>query len=268
MARTVEQIEKTITERLSASFNLSTSAVAEWRLWVHCVAYAIHLFEVILDMFRKEIQEAADKLVVGTLTWYNNKCYEFQDGYQLEFNNSTGLLEYPVSDEQARIIKIAAVNAENGGLYFRVATTNSTGEVIPITDVQMINFKNYIDAIKFAGTRSTVISTTGDQIHYIIRVFYDPATPVAMVNEDVLESLTEFKTSQRFGGVIYRHRLLEAVTTVSGVVTAEIILLERKAMDSPVFVPVGAYSYLHAGYFNYTDDSELELVSINDGLEP
>ena len=264
MARTIEQIATSITERLKASFNLSTSSAAEWRLWVHCVAYAIHLFEIVLDVFKREMEEEAQRLVVGTLTWYNNKCYEFQNGHELVFNEVTGLLEYEVDDEKAQVVKIAAVNVENGLLYFRVGTIDKDGNVVPITDTQMVNFKNYIDAIKFAGTKSSVISTSADQIHYALRVYYNPAVPVEMVRSNILGSLAEFKVSQKFGGVIYRHRMMEAVTTSEGVITAKLLEFSQKSTEDAAFRDIDILSYLYAGYFDYTDDSSIELISIND----
>ena len=118
MARTIEQIKESITESLKATFTLSTSAAAEWRLWVHCVAYAIYMFELVLDAFKAEMDADAEKEVAGTLTWYNDKCYEFQMGHELVFDTVTGLLEYEQADEAARVIKIASVNvAEDGYIY-------------------------------------------------------------------------------------------------------------------------------------------------------
>ena len=80
----------------------------------------------------------------------------------------------------------------------------------------------------------------------------------------MLASLEEFKTAQKFGGVIYTHKMLEAVTAVTGVVTAKMISLARKGTEDEDFIPIDTMAYLHAGYFNYTEDSVLELISIND----
>lgn len=265
MARTIEQIKTSITERLQATFALSTSAAAEWRLWVHCVAYGIHLFEVVLDTFKAEMDADAEKEVAGTVTWYNDKCYEFQMGHELVFDTVTGLLEYEKADEAARVIKIASVNvAEDNTIFFRVATQDESGKIVPLTSNQLLNFKNYVDAIKFAGTRSQVISTDADLVKYAVKAYYNPANPVDTVRDAVLASLEEFKTSQKFGGVIYSHKLLEAVTAVSGVVTAKLVSLSRKGTEDEDFVPIDTMATLHAGYFNYTEDSELETVSIND----
>lgn len=265
MARTIEQIKTSITERLQATFALSTSAAAEWRLWVHCVAYGIHLFEVVLDTFKSEMDADAEKEVAGTVTWYNNKCYEFQMGHELVFDTVTGLLEYGKVDEAAQVIKIASVNvAEDNTIFFRVATQDESGKIVPLTSNQLLNFKNYVDAIKFAGTKSQVISTDADLVKYAVKAYYNPANPVDVVRDSVLASLEEFKTSQKFGGVIYSHKLLEVVTAVSGVVTAKLVSLSRKGTEDEDFVPIDTMATLHAGYFNYTEDSELEMVSIND----
>lgn len=265
MARTIQQIETSITERLQATFTLSTSAAAEWRLWVHAVAYCVYLFEIVLDTFKAEMDADAEKEVAGTVTWYNDKCYEFQMGHELVFNETTGLLEYKKDDEAARVVKIASVNvAEDNTIFFRVATQDEDGQIVPLTSNQLLNFKNYVDAIKFAGTKSQVISTDADLVKYDIKVYYNPANPVATVQEAVLASLEAFKTSQKFGGVIYSHKLLEAVTTVTGVVTAKLVSLSRKGTEDEGFIAIDTMATLHAGYFNYTEDSKLEMVSIND----
>ncbi|MFI3322080.1 MAG: hypothetical protein R3Y50_06100 [Rikenellaceae bacterium] len=91
MARTINEIEETITSNLEATFTLSTSAAAEWRLWVHCMAYCIYSFEVVLDLFKAEMDADAEKEVAGSLTWYGEKCYDFQLGHELLFNEVTGL---------------------------------------------------------------------------------------------------------------------------------------------------------------------------------
>lgn len=265
MARTIEQIKTDVTAKLQTSFTLSTSATAEWRLWVHCMAYAIYMFEVTLDVFKSEMDADIKKTTAGTLTWYNDKCYEFQQGHELLFNTTTGLLEYGRIDEASRVIKIASVNVNTGGiLFFRVATKDESGSIVPITNMQLINFKNYIDAVKFAGTKSTIISTDADLVRYEMTVYYNPATPVETIRTNVLAALEEFKTSQKFGGVIYRHKMLEAVTSVNNVITGKLTALTRKGTEDSEFIDIDTLAYLHAGYFNYTDDSTLTLTSIND----
>ena len=145
-----------------------------------------------------------------------------------------------------------------------MATTDEEGKVVPLTSNQFLNFKNYIDAIKFAGTKSQIISTDADEVRYDLVVYYNPANPVGTVRDSVLASLEEFKVSQKFGGVIYRHKMLEAVTSVSGVITAKLVSLSRKGTEDDGFIDIDTLSYLHAGYYNYSEDSSLTLLSINE----
>lgn len=266
MARTITEIEASIVQRLKASFTLSTSAAAEWRMWTHCMAYCIHVFEVTLDLFKDEMDADVEREIAGSQTWYNEKCYEFQMGHELVFSDVTGKLGYEKDDAESRVVKIACVDvSEDGTLYFRVATMDEDGKIVPLTSNQMLNFKNYIDAIKFAGTKTQVISTDADLVRYQLTAWYNPATPVDTVREAVMEALDEFRISRRFGGVIYRHEMLDAVTAVDSVVTAKIVSLYRKGTDDDEWQEIDTVSHLHAGYFDYEpEDCELELLSIND----
>lgn len=42
------------------------------------------------------------------------------------------------------------------------------------------------------------------------------------------------------------------------------VALSRKGTEDEDFIPIDTMATLHAGYFNYTEDSKLEMVSIND----
>lgn len=266
MARTISDIETSIEARLSASFELSTSAAAEWRMWTHCVAYCIHLFELALDLFKEEMDADAKREVAGSLTWYRKKCFEFQNGHELVFSTTTGTLGYETADSEAQVVKVASVSvSDTNTLVIRVATFDNNGETVPLASQQTQNFKDYIDAIKFAGTRTQVISTDADLVRYSIQAWYDPAYPAESVRANILASLTALRTSQDFGGVIYRHEMLEAVTSVSGVVTAKIVSLSRKGSEDSSWTDIDTASRLHAGYFNYdTDHCTLTLTSNNE----
>ena len=265
MARTINEIEASIVERLGASFDLSTSAAAEWRMWTHCVAYCIHIFELILDHFKDEMDADVQREVAGSLTWYNEMCYKFQMGHELVCSTVTGRLGYNVDDAEARIVKIACVDTVDGTLVFRVATKDDEGNVVPLTASQLLNFKNYVDAIKFAGTKSQVVSTSPDMVKYSIKVWYNPATPVDTVRLGVESALEDFRFAQHFGGIIYRHEMMEAITATPGIVTLKILSLYRKGVEDADWQEIDTASHLHAGYFDYDlENCSLELVSIND----
>lgn len=265
MARTIEQIKQTITANLQADFSLSTSVVAEWRMWVHAASYAIYAFEVILDVFKKEMDNKANTEVPGSLTWYSEMCYRFQYGHELLFNRTTAQLYYAVDDPAARIIAIASVKEVERTLLFKVAKKDEESAIVPLSDVQLLNFKNYIESIKFAGSKTEVVSTEPDIIRYDVRVFYDPAMPTPTLEEAINTSLDSFRTEQWFGGMIYSQGFIDAIMRVPGVITVQLVALERKGTHDPRFVPVGVRSDLYAGYFNYAEEGNtMVLTSIND----
>ncbi|MFR9574304.1 MAG: hypothetical protein SNG79_01430 [Rikenellaceae bacterium] len=264
MARTIDTIKTEIQNNLESTFELSTSAAAEWSLWVNCFAYCIYLFEVVMDTFKAEMDADVAQEVAGTLDWYNSKCYDFQYGHELVFDSTTGQLGYATTDEDRKIVKIAAVSVEDYTLYFKVATQDDSGEVVPLSDVELINFKNYVDSIKFAGTKSQVISTDADSVLYDLLVYYNPTTPVATVEENIKTALEEFKTSQEFGGILYTHLLIATVTAVSGVVAAKLNSLQSKSVEDEDYSDIDTMVTLHAGYYNFSDDCTITLTSIND----
>lgn len=265
MARTIKQIEQTIESALVTSLSLSSSTAAEWRMWIHAIAYAINVFEVILDVFKAEMEEVAASAVPGSLTWYSEMCYRFQYGYELLFNRTTAELYYETEDEAAKIIKIASVKETDRTLLFKVATKDEEETIVPLSDVQLLNFKNYIDSIKFAGSKTEVVSTAPDLVRYSVKVYYDPATPTPTLEDAIAESLDSFRTEQWFGGMIYSQGFIDAIMRVPGVITVNLLSLERKGTHDEEFLPVGVRSDLYAGYFNYVEEGNvIELISIND----
>ena len=76
-----------------------------------------------------------------------------------------------------------------------------------------------------------------------------------------------FKTSVDFDSVVYRQKLIDAVMHVEGVTTCDLTLLEHIRIqddESVVSSIIGTHTVLQAGYFNWTEDSELEVKTVNE----
>lgn len=264
--RTIKEIQEQAISSLKSLTNikLSTSAVAEWRLWTYVTAGAIHAFEIILDMFRQEIDTLTNKITPGTVRWYAEMCYRFQDKHELLFDEKTAMLYYAKDDEAARIVKIVAISEKQNSLLIKAAKIDNTGKIIPLTLEEKYNFTAYIDAIKFAGVQTDVISTTEDKIRYRLQVWFDPAMPNTLVRENIVKALDEFKAAQGFDSMIYSQKLVDAVMATSGVITCKLVSLERKGTSDADFKPIDVFSELESGYFEYAEDSSLELNSIKD----
>lgn len=261
MARTIKEIQDSIIDSLQqeSGLSLSTSKVAEWRLWTYVFAVVVHTFEIILDMFRKEVDTLVEKVTPGTVRWYAEMCYRFQNGHELLFDDKKAMLYYPEDNPDARIIKVVAIREETNRLVIKAAKWDSDGNIVPLSLEERYNFTGYIDAIKFAGVDTNIISTTEDLIRYRLEVYYDTSTPVTTVNENIVSALETFKSSLGFDSMIYTQKFIDAVMHAEGVVTCKLISMQRKGSTDNDFIPVDICSELVSGYFEYDSDSELIL---------
>lgn len=263
MARSISEIQNEMVTALQNEMGLALSAskVAEWRLWTYVFATGIHAFEVILDLFREETDAITNKITPGTVRWYAEMCYRFQNGHELLFDESTAMLYYERADEEARIVKIVAISEGNNRLTIKAAKRDVDGTIIPLGVEERYNFAAYIDAIKFAGVDTSVVSTNADRIRYDMEVYFDPSVPNTLVRSNVEKVLDDFKASLGFDSMIYKQRFIDAVMDAEGVVTCNLVALERKGVKDAGFVPIGICSELESGYFEYDKDCVLTLKS-------
>ena len=253
---------------------LSTSKVGEWSLWTYVVAVAIHAFELILDLFRKEMETLTSEATPGTLRWYAEMCRRFQYGDELVYNPDTGMLSYPVTDESKQIIAAVAVSeaaADEGEMAIFVKVAKLDGDkLVELDEAEKRALANYLDAIRFVGCRVETISSNADSICYDLTVYHDPLVPEGTVRQAMEEALTAFKATIDFDGILYRQRLLDAVMAVDGVVTCKLDGLFRHSSLTDGWVPVDTHAALDAGYFEFADEEVegkqcvLHVVSVND----
>ena len=264
MARTINEIQTGINTALEAGteVKLSTSKVAEWRLWTWIVATAIQAFEVILDMYKKEVQEKTDKITPGTVRWYGEQCLRFQNGHKLLFDKNTAALYYAEDDPDSRIVKVVAIKESSKHLTIKVAKTDDSGKVMPLSPDEKYNLIAYLHEIRAAGTTTDVVSTTEDKIRYNLQVWHDTVYPYSEVEVNVKAAIEAFKTNIGFDGVIYVQQFIDAVMGAEGVVTCKLNSISRKGVSDDDFRPFDVYSDLESGYFDYAPDSTLVVESV------
>lgn len=266
MARQINEIQNAIivTIQEKTGVKLSSSTVAEWKLWAYIFAVAIHVFEVILDKFRAEIDTITNKITPGTVRWYAEMCYRFQNGHELLFDEKTAMLYYAKDDPDSKIVKVVAISENSNKLLIKAATLDGNNKIVPLSMEEKYNFAAYIDAIKFAGVETDVISVSEDKIRYNINVWFDPSIPLSLVRENVLTALDTFKAGIGFDSMIYTQKLIDAVMSAEGVVTCSLVSLSRKGVSDSDFVRFDVYSELESGYFEYDENSILNITSIKE----
>lgn len=263
MARTIKEIQNEMIGRLRSEVDgLSDSKVAEWRLWTYIVAVAIHAFEVILDLFRQEVETLTNSLTPGTDRWYAEMALRYQYGHELVFDENTCLYYYAEDDPDSRIVKMATVDSTSGVVSVKVAKFDEDGNTVQLDPEELLGLTGYMTKITFAGLRVDVVSTVPDLIRYNIEAFYDPIVPEATVREGIVKALADYRAELSFDSKLYAQTLIGAAMSVEGVVTASLRKIERKGLADEDFAEFDAVTVLSAGYYDYSDDCTLTLTNI------
>ena len=231
MARSVETIyadlvaKKEADERLNALS--STSRTAIWRLWLWIFAYGSFVLETIFDRHRELIERLLSLLKPHTLRWYRNKVLQFQYGFDLIedtdiFNNANATTE---EIEASKIIKYSAVteSTTESRLIVKIATEDSNGVLSPIPDEVYPAFSAYIEEIKDAGVKITVINYLPDILKILMVIYYDPllltadGVSIRTGRKPVEDALKEFMKELPFNGELILASLVDKLQLTEGI---------------------------------------------------
>lgn len=259
MARTPDEIGSVIDTALtdpSAFPNISASAVAEWKLWRNIVAITISFFESILDLFFSQMNNSLDTKQYGGIFWWGQKMLSYQSGYNLQ-TDTQGNVSYSVIDTSALIIKQVSIRevAAKGEmvLFIKVASQDSSGNIIPLTAEQQLQVTNYISSIKPAGINTILVSLPPDTIFYDVLVEYDPLYNTYDIRTRVLASIQSYRQSIGFDGIFYPSRFMDSIVQTQGVKGVKINTLQGGA-SGQTLSDLGINYSLASGYFNYSTD--------------
>lgn len=249
---------------------LSTSPLAEWKLWTYIMAVAVKMVELLVGTFTADITKKIINTRVGTVVWYAEESKKFEYGNQLTLLDD-GSLGYVVPNAELQIISNSSVTEDTatGDVYIKICKKNESAELVKLNDAELLSFRNYVNDIKTAGTRVNVLSYDPDVVKYEIAVYYDLGYDPATLQDAVMAALEAFKLKLDFNGVIYHSKLIQALLNVDGVVTVNIVSLMVRAYNTS-YSAIGISSEMASGYFNFAaldgtapDISVLTMVPID-----
>lgn len=267
MARTIDEIFNEIIKAKEADTRLdglnSTSKVAIWRLWAYITAFAIWTLEMIFDTHKAEVYTILSEKKPHTARWYRNKALAFQYGFDLiedsDVFENTGFTEDEISS--SKIVKYSAVTeAETESrLIVKIATENG-GELQPISDAQKQTFDAYINEIKDAGVKITVINYLPDILKLQMKIYRDPLVldangqSILTGKKPVEDAIKNYLKNLPFNGELVLAHLVDALQSVEGVKIPHIVLAESKWIDANTngygnFQPVDVKTIPASGYF-------------------
>ena len=278
MARTIQEIQTLILQAKAQEPALnelnSTSKVAIWRLWVYIIAVAIWSLEKIFDIHRADIDKRLAELKPHTARWYRSKALAFQYGFDLltdsdKFNN-TGHTEEQI--EASKIVKYSAVveSPNEGRLIVKIA--GEQGEQLqPITDAQKQAFEAYLQEIKDAGVRLSVVNYQPDVLHLQMKIIYDPLVldsngqSIIHATKPVEETIKSYLKRLPFNGELVLAHLIDVLQQAEGVKIPHLVLAQSKNITSSgeygAFETIEISKIPTAGYFMIDNFNDITYVS-------
>ena len=218
MARTIAEIETAIIAEKDNQTDLNTltssSKTAIWRLWVYVVAVALHIFEGLMDAFKKEVQDISDNAIAGSLRWYKSQVLKWQYNHSLEWNDYK--FKYAVDDSDARIVTQVAVVETNRQITIKVAK-GDVGSLAALTTDEKTSLENYISQIKYAGAKVVLTSEAADKLKFYATIYYDAIKTQSTVQTAVEAAIDKYLHELPFNGVLKVISLIDVLQAVDGV---------------------------------------------------
>lgn len=278
MARSIQEIQNLILQAKAQEPALSelnsTSKVAIWRLWVYIIAVAIWSLEKLFDQHREDIDKRLAELKPHTARWYRSKALAFQYGFDLlpdsdKFNNQ-GHTEEAI--EASKIVKYSAVieSKNEGRLIVKIA--GEQGEQLqPITEPQKQAFEAYLQEIKDAGVRLSVVNYQPDVLHLQMKIVYDPLVldsngqSIIHATHPVETAIKDYLKRLPFNGELVLAHLIDALQQAEGVKIPHLVLAQSKNITSSgeygAFETIEISKIPTAGYFTIDNFNDITYVS-------
>lgn len=231
MARTIQQIRTLIDDQIKAEPALynpgdpdaegyinpdaSNSLTAIWQGFKNVVARAIQTLELLWDIYIQELDKRAAEAIPGNERWYADRSLEFQYGDPLIVVD--GKLTYATIDESKRIVKYVAVPPTNGIVVIKVAK-DSAGEFVKLDPTtELLAFRAYINELKFAGTKTQIVSTDADLVWLQMKVYYSGLLLLDDVKTAVEAAINGYLKGIYFNGKFNVNLLRDAIEKAAGV---------------------------------------------------
>lgn len=260
MARTINTIFNEMVAQKNSTPELgvltSSSATAIWRLLFYVVAFAVHVHETLWDEFRGEVNTAIDEMIPHRPKWYRDRTLAFMKNKTLvpdsDTYDTTGMGEDEIY--AARVVKHATANEseQSSALIIKVAGVDASDSTkrAPISTDEATQLMAYLQEIKDAGVRISLVNEAADEFRCTIDIYYDPTKDPLTVQAESEKAIKEYVENLPFNGEFSNMALIDALQAVDGVKLAELRSSESAPAATSTFSQINAYTIPAAGYFH------------------
>lgn len=262
MARTIEEIKKSMTERFlsddtlrqaygitgDVTWDSTFSKVSVENMLMYVVAFVAHTLEVMMDAFRKDVDTQIAQNIVPTVRWYHTQAVAFQYGDQLVYNEEYGHFEYPEVNEDKKLVKYCAVKDRGGSIQILVSGDSNGVPTVLSSDV-LSAFKSYMNQVKVAGVILDVKSLAADGIRIQAEVQIDPqiittdGVRISDGTKAVEAAINAYLANIVYGGTFNKTKLVDAIQNVEGVVDVTLGKVEVKPSGSTSYTEMTSNNY-------------------------
>ncbi|WP_234111464.1 nucleotidyltransferase [Chryseobacterium sp. R2A-55] len=287
MARTVPEIKKSITDRFmteevlvsvygldsSKTFEEQFSIVSFENILVNIFTFILWTLEKLFDQHRSEVSEIVKILKPHGLPWYRQKALDFQYGFDLypdtDVFNNVGYSAEQI--QNSKIIKYAAVTeaVNESRLIVKIATEDSNSELSPISEGQKESFDEYIEEIRDAGVKVTVINYLPDILRLHIKIYYNPlvltshGVSILSGKKPVEDSLKAFMKELPFNGQLILASLVDKLQATEGVDIPHLVSASSSWVSEngySDFENIGVRKIPVSGYFKIENFANIEYI--------
>lgn len=243
MSRTLTEIYNESVEtrnkylELTELTNDSKMSIINAFTWV--VAAAIYSFETLLDVFMIDIATIFNSRINGTPSYYANAMMKWQFGDELTMNNDSTAFSYAQEDDTKRLISHVSYQLEYNEMYkdevliLKVAT-GDVGKLSRLSSEQLISAKAYLNQIKFAGVKCSLVSRKGDVLVPRVTVYYDGAISKEELYDALDASLVEFINNVQFDSLVYAQKVIDAIKKVEHV--TDVYINPDASVEQGIFI--------------------------------
>lgn len=252
-------------ERFSSRF----SKVSIENILFYIFALCAYTIERLTDTHLQQVTAVCQQLRPHTLTWYQQQALAFRYGEAI--NDNTGQYDQPPTDNTLMPISHCAVTeaADTNGLIVKVATADSNGNLSPLSKSMLDAFSSYINRVKDAGIRLTLISQAADDLVLSMTIYVDIAvfnldgTLVSEPVKPIEEAVKKYLTLLPFNGELVLEHLTDYLQQIEGVEVPHINYAQyANPATNDALTDIDVRVTPFSGYFNVNFDTTVRQSTI------
>ncbi|MDR0872977.1 MAG: hypothetical protein LBN27_05855, partial [Prevotellaceae bacterium] len=253
MARTTDEIKQAIAAEFitqpevitayeldtAKSFEEQFSKASLENILFYNTAKSISELENLFDLHKREVNEIIETIIPHRPKWYRDMALKFMIDRVLidetDKYDTVGMTEDEIT--AAQIVKYAVAVELNGLLVVKIAI-GEAGALQPIEPEQQVQFEAYMNEIRDAGVKLSIINQAGDNFACEMRIFYDAILLQSDVESAAKNAIKNYITGLPFNGEYSNMSLVDAVQAVEGVKVVTFLSAASASNIEDKFTPV------------------------------